>query len=176
MSGTTAATGGAGTIGVSTAAVSGGLSAGIAMSVLGKAALVVAGFLVVVGAGAAIVAATSDPDPKPRQTVAAPTPSTPVLSPVGTECGKLTTLSGTVSPVIVLHGSLNCATAMNVGRQYFTAIKQGKAQGQGLYADIGKWHCFAPYVEGRSHADSYLQCTDNPQTSQTGENSFKIGE
>ena len=77
--------------------------------------------------------------------------------------------TGAVQPVIVLTGSIECATALAVSERYLNDASVA-SEGQGRFATIDGWHCNWPYVDGRSHAESYLQCTDAAQ------NSFKIGE
>jgi len=93
------------------------------------------------------------------------------LAPAGTTCGTLPSVGGgNAQPVVVLAGALPCATAMRIGGRYLADIRAGTAQGQGQFATEDSWQCDWPYVPGRSHANSYLQCTDPAQ------NSFKIGQ
>ncbi|UEA60042.1 hypothetical protein LK459_03935 [Gordonia otitidis] len=98
-------------------------------------------------------------------------PSSTHLTPVDVVCDLVANPNtNTSEPVVVIKGSVNCAEALAVARDYLAAIHRGEPEGQGLFATIRGWDCALPYVPGRSHADSYLQCTDP-----TGGNSVRIG-
>lgn len=71
-------------------------------------------------------------------------------------------------PVIVLSGHIQCEEALDVATRYLAADNQ--RTGQGMFLTIDRWSCSWPYVEGRTHADSYYQCTDHASG-----DSFKIG-
>lgn len=113
-------------------------------------------------------------DPSPTQPGIAlpvqPEISSPVAASAGDTCGTVIPhATGAVQPVIVLTGSIECATALAVSERYLNDASVA-SEGQGRFATIDGWHCNWPYVDGRSHAESYLQCTDVAQ------NSFQIGE
>lgn len=74
------------------------------------------------------------------------------------------------TPVVVLQGQVDCSEALSVARDYLAAIKAGEAEGQGLFLTVQGWECSWPYVEGRSHAESYLKCVDP-----SGTNAIRIG-
>ncbi|MDL9935441.1 hypothetical protein QSJ18_01645 [Gordonia sp. ABSL1-1] len=79
--------------------------------------------------------------------------------------------TGIASPVAVLEGSVDCAEALAVARDYEAAIALGTPEGQGLFLTVRGWACSWPYLAGRSHAESYLKCTDP-----TGNNAIRIGD
>lgn len=109
----------------------------------------------------------------PSDTSELPTavPSSTHLTPVDVMCDLVANPNtNTSEPVVVLKGSVNCAEALAVARDYLAAIHRGEPEGQGLFATIRGWDCAWPYVPGRSHAGSYLECTDP-----TGDNSVRIG-
>ncbi|MBT2269641.1 hypothetical protein J7E74_32130 [Rhodococcus erythropolis] len=88
----------------------------------------------------------------------------------GDTCGTVVPhATGAVQPVIVLTGSIQCPTALAVSERYLNDASV-VIEGQGRFATIDGWHCTWPYVDGRSHAESYFRCTDSDQ------NSFKIGD
>ncbi|MGV9796235.1 hypothetical protein [Gordonia sp. NPDC003422] len=98
-------------------------------------------------------------------------PSSTHLTPVDVMCDLVANPNtNTSEPVVVLKGSVNCAEALAVARDYLAAIQRGEPEGQGMFATIRGWDCAWPYVPGRSHAESYLECTDP-----TGDNSVRIG-
>ncbi|WP_305094528.1 hypothetical protein [Prescottella sp. R16] len=100
----------------------------------------------------------------------APETAAPKLSGVGDRCG--TVMGRTALPVVVLDGAVDCEAALAIADRYLNDPTV-EAQGQGRYAKIDGWMCMWPYVPGRSHADSYLQCDDDPMHPQA---SFRIGD
>lgn len=98
--------------------------------------------------------------------------SFPRLVGVGEECGTISSKSVGSLPVAVLVGQVDCAEALAVADKYVNDPAVVK-QGQGHFADVDGWSCSWPYVDGRSHADSYLKCSDDPIVSS---NSFRIGD
>lgn len=89
---------------------------------------------------------------------------------VGERCGEV--VGNTPLPVVVLTGEVDCAVAVAVADRYVndpTVV----AQGQGRFATVDGWRCMWPYVPGRSHAESYLQCDDDPVNPRS---SFRIGD
>lgn len=125
----------------------------------------------------ASVAASATPTPTrsstPSSWVDPPSVTTSAthLTPVGVMCDLVANPgTDTSRPVVVLKGRVNCAEALAVARDYLAAIQRGETEGQGLFATIRGWSCVWPYVPGRSHVESYLQCTDP-----TGDNSVRIG-
>lgn len=89
---------------------------------------------------------------------------------VGERCGEV--VGNAPLPVVVLTGEVDCAVAVAVADRYVndpTVV----AQGQGRFATVDGWRCKWPYVPGRSHAESYLQCDDDPVNPRS---SFRIGD
>lgn len=103
---------------------------------------------------------------------ARPIPEPRLAARVGESCGEVGNRIGGSSPVIVLKGEVDCDVALRVADRYMNDPTVD-AQGQGRFAIVDGWNCSWPYVEGRSHAESYLHCSDDPITPA---NSFKIGE
>ena len=109
----------------------------------------------------------------PSDTSEAPpaVPSSTHLTSVDVMCDLIANPNtNTSEPVVVLKGSVNCAAALAVARDYLAAIQRGEPEGQGQFATIRGWGCTWPYVPGRSHADSSRECTEP-----TGDNSVRIG-
>lgn len=87
-------------------------------------------------------------------------------------CGHVTGGNGKQLPVAVLAGEVDCGWAVELATSYLhdpSVVKEG----QGQYAQIDGWMCMWPYVEGRSHAESYLQCDNDPVNPV---DSFRIGD
>ncbi|WP_341257965.1 MULTISPECIES: hypothetical protein [Gordonia] len=105
-------------------------------------------------------------------TITEPAPtSTKKLTPVDIMCDLVPNPNNNMSePVVVLQGEVDCAEALSVARGYLAGIKAGKPEGQGQFLTVQGWDCNWPYVDGRSHADSYLKCVDP-----TGANAIRIG-
>lgn len=94
------------------------------------------------------------------------------LTPAGVVCDMIANPNtNSTRPVVVLEGEVNCDEAMAVASRYLDGIKSGDTQGQGAFLTVEGWECSWPYVEGRSHADSYLKCVDP-----TGSNAIRIGD
>lgn len=92
-------------------------------------------------------------------------------TPAGVICDLVSSdATGQTLPVAVLTGAVDCAVAVPVADRYLNDIDL-YIEGQGRRATIDGWTCLWPYVEGRSHADSYLSCTDP-----TGAGSIRIGD
>lgn len=116
-------------------------------------------------------------DSNPITTTVAPSSSfgansSPRVAGVGEECGTISSKSVGSLPVVVLVGQVDCAEALAIADAYLNDPAVVK-QGQGQFADVGGWACSWPYVVGRSHADSYLQCSDNRNEPNF---SFRIGD
>lgn len=91
-----------------------------------------------------------------------------VAAPPGTNCGTVRDRAGRTQPVIVLSGDVDCSEASRIAAEYLAPGTPVDRSGTLLSATVDGWSCEAPLVAGRSHADSYLQC------SLVG-SSFKIG-
>ena len=107
----------------------------------------------------------SAPTPRPSSSVdsSLPMSASPPADVVAgaapnTLCGTVATGNRPAQPVAVLSGRVDCGAAMTIADKYLSGVDRGQAQGQGLRLDVSGWSCFWPYVPGRSHADSYLQC------------------
>lgn len=74
-------------------------------------------------------------------------------------------------PVVVIQGAVDCSEALSVARDYLAGIKAGTPEGQGMFLTVQGWSCSWPYVDGRSHADSYFKCVDP-----SGANAIRIGD
>lgn len=124
---------------------------------------------------AGITTGTADPFPTSQLQPGTAPPVQPGISPAsaattGDLCGTVVPhATGAVQPVIVLTGSVECATALAISERYLNDTSV-VIEGQGRFATVEGWRCNWPYVDGRSHAETYLQCTDSAQ------NSFKIGD
>jgi hypothetical protein len=110
----------------------------------------------------------------PANPSAPPAPSSSALSSSapagpGAVCGTVRLPTGSPAPVAVLKGEIECATAMRIAQGYLS----GKPAGQGQYLEVEGWLCQWPTVPGRSHAESYLRCDDDPRN--PGK-SFRIGD
>ncbi|GAB17816.1 hypothetical protein GOEFS_039_00510 [Gordonia effusa NBRC 100432] len=93
------------------------------------------------------------------------------MTPIGIMCDLVPNPNtGLSTPVVVLTGKVDCSEALSVARDYLAGIKAGKPAGQGQFMTVRGWDCNWPYVDGRSHADSYLKCVDA-----SGSNSIRIG-
>lgn len=113
------------------------------------------------------------PSTTTKVTGAPTTTTTPVqkLSPAGTACGEVTSKTAqTARPVAVLQGQVDCLEAMDVATTYVDGIDAGKAAGQRLSLTVKGWRCSWPYVDGRSHDQSYLKCATGD-----GVNAIRIG-
>lgn len=92
-------------------------------------------------------------------------------TPAGVVCDLVSSdATGTTLPVAVLTGAVDCTVAVPVADRYLNDTDL-YIEGQGRRATVDGWTCIWPYVDGRSHADSYYTCTDP-----TGANSIRIGD
>lgn len=120
--------------------------------------------------GNSVVEATSSRSVEATTSVTEVAPSKE-LTPLDVVCDLISNPNtGRTSPVAVLEGAVHCDEAMSVARDYLAGIAAGRQQGQGAFLTIRGWDCSWPYVDGRSHADSYLKCVDP-----TGLNAIRIG-
>ncbi|KAA2252863.1 hypothetical protein F0L68_34430 [Solihabitans fulvus] len=62
------------------------------------------------------------------------------------------------SKVTDVSGEIGCPAAIDIADRYQAAVKAGQAQGQGLFWNSGEWSCSWPYLDGRPHSESPLQC------------------
>lgn len=87
-------------------------------------------------------------------------------------CGFVDNAIGGRSPVAALTGQVDCEFALALAQRYLHDPTVRK-DGQGMFAQIDGWMCMWPHVDGRSHAESYPQCDDDPVSPV---NSFRIGD
>lgn len=114
--------------------------------------------------------AATTPATTPESTVR-PLTTSKKLTPADIMCDLVPNPNDNKStPVVVLQGQVDCSQALSVARDYLAGIKAGEAEGQGLFLTVQGWDCNWPYVEGRSHAESYLKCVDPSRA-----NAIRIG-
>lgn len=76
----------------------------------------------------------------------------------GTTCGTVASPTGAKEYIYIDTGTLDCAEALAVAREYNAAIAAGRTEGRGLHYRTGQWSCTLRISQAPSSSEAMIGC------------------
>ncbi|KXP08816.1 hypothetical protein [Tsukamurella pseudospumae] len=81
-------------------------------------------------------------------------------SKAGTTCGTVTSPTGANEYIYIDTGTVDCAEALAVAREYNAAITAGRTEGRGLHYRTGEWSCALRISQAPSSSEAMIGCSN----------------